>query len=123
MLTSPINYIILYTVKLYRSIFLDHQHYFRKIVILFQNKFVLLCRLFSPTFHNVVNFAFLIKIFSFFKKPETEIILVTTNELVINRLARHHLLAILMCQAINSNITGPVSNSITLDMNRKSLSF
>nr|XP_046909544.1 uncharacterized protein LOC124491000 isoform X2 [Dermatophagoides farinae] len=45
---------------------------------------------------------------------------VTTNELVITRLSRHHLLAILMCQAINSNITTtPASNSITLDLNLK----
>lgn len=44
---------------------------------------------------------------------------VTSNELVIGRLQRHHSLAIIMCQAINSNISGPVSNSITLDMNCK----
>uniref|UniRef100_A0A6P6YES9 Synaptogenesis protein syg-2-like n=1 Tax=Dermatophagoides pteronyssinus TaxID=6956 RepID=A0A6P6YES9_DERPT len=36
---------------------------------------------------------------------------VTTNELVIQRLSRHHLLAILMCQAINSNLTSTITTS------------
>jgi len=44
---------------------------------------------------------------------------VTTNELRISALSRHYLLSILMCQAINNNITNPSSTSITLDMNRK----
>ena len=38
---------------------------------------------------------------------------------MIPSLARHHLLSIFTCQAINNNITVPSSTSITLDLNRK----
>ncbi|RWS23969.1 protein turtle B-like protein [Leptotrombidium deliense] len=44
---------------------------------------------------------------------------VTTNQVTIPSLARHHLLSIFMCQAINNNITVPSSTSITLDLNLK----
>ncbi|XP_054169147.1 hemicentin-1-like [Oppia nitens] len=44
---------------------------------------------------------------------------VTTNQLTITSLARHHLLSIFTCQAINNNITVPSSTSITLDLNLK----
>jgi len=47
-------------------------------------------------------------------------ITVTTNQLMIGSLARHYLLSIFTCQAINNNITIPSSTSITLDLNRKS---
>ena len=43
----------------------------------------------------------------------------TTNRLTIASLARHHLLSILTCQAVNNNITVPASTSLTLDMNLK----
>ncbi|KAH9404633.1 hypothetical protein TYRP_000459, partial [Tyrophagus putrescentiae] len=46
---------------------------------------------------------------------------VTTNELVIESLARHHLLSIFTCQASNNNITLASSASIRLDMNLKPL--
>ncbi|KAI1309375.1 hypothetical protein HDE_00025 [Halotydeus destructor] len=42
---------------------------------------------------------------------------VTTNQLTVAALARHHLLSIFTCQAINNNITVPSSTSITLDLN------
>ncbi|XP_074593434.1 uncharacterized protein LOC141849125 isoform X6 [Brevipalpus obovatus] len=42
---------------------------------------------------------------------------VTTNQLMIGSLARHYLLSIFTCQAINNNITVPSSTSITLDLN------
>lgn len=48
---------------------------------------------------------------------------VTSNQLTIPSLARHHLLSIFTCQAINNNITVPSATSITLDLNRKLLSF
>ncbi|XP_074593430.1 uncharacterized protein LOC141849125 isoform X2 [Brevipalpus obovatus] len=44
---------------------------------------------------------------------------VTTNQLMIGSLARHYLLSIFTCQAINNNITVPSSTSITLDLNLK----
>lgn len=44
----------------------------------------------------------------------------TTNELAIDSLARHHLLSIFTCQAVNNNITIASSASITIDLNRKS---
>lgn len=44
---------------------------------------------------------------------------VTTNQLTIQALARHHLLSILTCQAVNNNITVAASTSITLDLNLK----
>ncbi|XP_074603639.1 uncharacterized protein LOC141857110 [Brevipalpus obovatus] len=43
----------------------------------------------------------------------------TTNQLVIPSLARHHLLAKLTCQAVNNNMTVPLSTSATLDLNLK----
>ena len=44
---------------------------------------------------------------------------VTTNQLVIGSLARHHLLSIFTCQAVNNNITVPAAASLTLDLNLK----
>lgn len=44
---------------------------------------------------------------------------VTTNELVIPSLQRHHLLSQFQCQAVNNNITLPATSSITLDLNRE----
>lgn len=44
---------------------------------------------------------------------------VTTNQLVIGSLARHHLLSIFTCQAVNNNITVPATASLTLDLNLK----
>ncbi|RWS13262.1 uncharacterized protein B4U79_07967 [Dinothrombium tinctorium] len=44
---------------------------------------------------------------------------VTTNQLTIPSLARHHLLSIFMCQAVNNNITVASQTSITLDLNLK----
>ncbi|XP_075590919.1 uncharacterized protein LOC124491075 [Dermatophagoides farinae] len=46
---------------------------------------------------------------------------VTTNELVIESLARHHLLSIFTCQSSNNNITIASSASITIDLNLKPL--
>lgn len=43
----------------------------------------------------------------------------TTNQLVIGSLARHHLLSIFTCQAVNNNITVPAAASLTLDLNLK----
>lgn len=45
----------------------------------------------------------------------------TTNDLVINSLARHHLLSVFTCQAVNNNITIAASASITIDLNLKPL--
>lgn len=39
--------------------------------------------------------------------------------MTIESLARHHLLSVITCQAINNNITMASSTSITLDLNRK----
>ena len=44
---------------------------------------------------------------------------VTTNTVVLQSLARHHLLSVFTCQASNNNITVPISTSITLDLNCK----
>ncbi|KAF7495666.1 Nephrin [Sarcoptes scabiei] len=44
---------------------------------------------------------------------------VTINELVIESLARHHLLSIFTCQSTNNNITIASSASITIDLNLK----
>lgn len=44
---------------------------------------------------------------------------VTTNQLVIGSLARHHLLSIFTCQAANNNMTVPAAASLTLDLNLK----
>ncbi|XP_053205304.1 uncharacterized protein LOC128389701 isoform X2 [Panonychus citri] len=44
---------------------------------------------------------------------------VTSNQLMITSLARHYLLSIFTCQAINNNITLPSTTSITLDLNMK----
>lgn len=44
---------------------------------------------------------------------------VTTNQLSIASLARHHLLSVLTCQAANNNITVPATASLTLDLNLK----
>lgn len=44
---------------------------------------------------------------------------VTTNQLVIGSLARHHLLSIFTCQATNNNMTVPAAASLTLDLNLK----
>ncbi|XP_015791631.1 hemicentin-2-like isoform X2 [Tetranychus urticae] len=44
---------------------------------------------------------------------------VTSNQLMITSLARHNLLSIFTCQAINNNITLPSTTSITLDLNMK----
>lgn len=48
---------------------------------------------------------------------------VTSNQLTIPSLARHHLLSIFTCQAINNNITVPSATSITLDLNRECCLF
>uniref|UniRef100_T1JRN6 Ig-like domain-containing protein n=1 Tax=Tetranychus urticae TaxID=32264 RepID=T1JRN6_TETUR len=44
---------------------------------------------------------------------------VTTNQLTILSLARHHLLSKLTCQAVNNNMTVPLATSITLELNLK----
>ncbi|RWS32021.1 protein turtle B-like protein [Leptotrombidium deliense] len=59
-----------------------------------------------------VNECVLMKSITFFRSDA-----VTTNQLTIASLARHHLLSIFMCQAINNNITVPSSTAITLDLN------
>ncbi|XP_075678112.1 uncharacterized protein LOC113797669 isoform X2 [Dermatophagoides pteronyssinus] len=46
---------------------------------------------------------------------------VTINELIIESLARHHLLSIFTCQSSNNNITIASSASITIDLNLKPL--
>ncbi|XP_076366227.1 protein turtle homolog A-like [Tachypleus tridentatus] len=46
---------------------------------------------------------------------------ITRNEYFINVLKREHLWATLTCQATNTNISSPVSSSITLDLNLKPL--
>ncbi|RWS17015.1 protein turtle B-like protein [Dinothrombium tinctorium] len=43
----------------------------------------------------------------------------TRNQLTISSLARHHLLSIFTCQAINNNVTVPLSTTITIDLNLK----
>lgn len=45
------------------------------------------------------------------------VFIVAMNQLTIPSLARHHLLSIFTCQAVNNNITVPASSSITLDLN------
>lgn len=57
---------------------------------------------------------------SFFSPPTFLGTKVTINELVIESLARHHLLSIFTCQSTNNNITIASSASITIDLNRKS---
>ena len=52
-----------------------------------------------------------------FKCIQNDLSIVTSNTVVIPSLARHHLLSVFTCQAINNNITVPISNSITLDLN------
>ncbi|XP_076325075.1 protein turtle homolog A-like [Tachypleus tridentatus] len=43
------------------------------------------------------------------------------NELLINRLQRDFLMSVLTCEASNSNLSMPVSKSVTLDLNLKPL--
>lgn len=42
------------------------------------------------------------------------------NVLRISRLSRDDLMMVLTCQASNTNLTAPVSQTITIDLNRKS---
>ncbi|XP_076373797.1 neural cell adhesion molecule 2-like isoform X2 [Tachypleus tridentatus] len=44
---------------------------------------------------------------------------IVQNQLKVERLHRHDLLAVLTCQASNNNITVPASSAITVDMNLK----
>lgn len=41
------------------------------------------------------------------------------NELQIDKLERHHLNAVLTCQASNNNITAPISAPVSLNLNCK----
>ncbi|XP_022236027.1 hemicentin-1-like [Limulus polyphemus] len=43
------------------------------------------------------------------------------NELIIPELKRHHLMVVLMCQAVNNNISLPLSAYVTLNMNFRPL--
>ena len=44
---------------------------------------------------------------------------IVRNELVITRLRRNDLMTTLTCEANNSNLSEPVSTSISLELNRK----
>lgn len=44
---------------------------------------------------------------------------IVRNELVITRLRRNDLMTTLTCEANNSNLSEPISTSISLELNRK----